>query len=251
MRGGFVLERLQGLPRGWCARVRVPPGASLFEGHFPGTPVVPGIALLVLIADLSSEHADQQMVPVRLRGVRFRAPARPGVLLDVRFEDGRFSVTGQDAVTVEGEMGLAAAAGDLPLADPGETLPAPFLPHAPPALLVTGVGEGRATACLPARSPLAHGGRVPSCVVLEAAAQGAQAAGPAEGSARGGLLVRVSEASFPAGHVLVERPFTVHVQVDGAAPPLHRFRARTAMGGGAAAVAFAVTIVDPSLLVNR
>jgi 3-hydroxymyristoyl/3-hydroxydecanoyl-(acyl carrier protein) dehydratase len=236
MRGGFLLEHLETLPRGWGARVRVPPDAPLFDGHFPGRPVVPGIALLLLIGDLAGEHGAQETVPVRLRGVRFRAPAGPGVVLAVRFEDGRFAVRESDAIVVDGEMELAPASAVLTLSESTPVLPPPFLPHAPPALLVTGVGDGHAVARVPARSPLARDGHVPACVVLEAAAQGAQPSG----QPRGGLLVRVSEASFPAAHLPLETPFMLQVQEDGAAPPLHRFRARAELGGAPATIAFAV-----------
>ena len=238
MRGGFLLEHLETLPRGWGARVRVPADAPLFDGHFPGRPVVPGIALLLLIADLAGEHGAQETVPVRLRGVRFRAPAGPGAVLAVHFEDGRFAVTEDDAIVVDGEMALAPVSTVLPLSERTPLLPPPLLPHAPPALLVTGVGDGHAVARVPATSPLAHEDRVPACVVLEAAAQGAQPAG----RARGGLLVRVSEASFPAGHLALERSFTVQVQEDGAAPPLHRFRASAELGGAPATIAFALLV---------
>ncbi len=241
IRGGFLVERLETLPRGWNARVRVPPDAPLFDGHFPGRPVVPGIALLLLIGDLAGEHAAQETVPVRLRGVRFRAPAGPASALAVRFQDGRFAVKENDAIVVDGEMALSTASVDLPLADITKALPPPFLPHAPPALLVTGASEGHAVARIPARSPLARGGRVPSCVVLEAAAQGAQGRGRS-GPPRSGLLVRVSEASFPAGHLALETPFLVRVEEDGAAPPLHRFRARAELGGASATIAFAVLV---------
>ena len=236
MRGGFVLDFLEALPRGWSARVRVPPDAPLFEGHFPGNPVVPGIALLLLIGDLAAEHAGRAQVPVRLRGVRFRAPLGPGAVLTVGFEQARFTVHQKDGIAVEGEMELEAPAGDLTLEETEETLPSPLLPHRPPALLVTGAGEGRVVACLPARSPLARDGQAPSCVMLEAAAQGAHAAEGSGPAARGGLLVRVSEARFPAATLPLETLFTLDVQADGAAPPLHRFRAR----GCSAEVAFAV-----------
>ena len=99
-----------------------------------------------------------------------------------------------------------------------------------------------ALAHIPARSPLALAGHVPACVVLEAAAQAAQAPPGTHGTAATGpgLLVRVAEATFPAALLPVETPFEILVAADGEAPPLRRFRASAALCGARAELSFAV-----------
>ena len=244
------------------AHVRVPQGAAVFEGHFPDRPIVPGIALLLLVADLAGafeERAD--LAPVGLRGVRFRRPVGPGCALVVALADKRFTVRQDGGIAVEGTMELAPAHDTTALRTaPGWSDAAahpPALPHATPARLTTLVGAGRALACIPARSPLALAGHVPACVVLEAAAQAAQATpGAPETAASGpGLLVRVAEATFPAILLPVETAFEILVAADGEAPPLRRFRASAALCGAPAELSFAVmgarTMVDRSLLEAR
>ena len=49
-----------------------------------------------------------------------------------------------------GYMALAPVSAVLPLPESTPLLPPPFLPHAPPALLVAGVGEGDAGGGVPA-----------------------------------------------------------------------------------------------------
>lgn len=69
-----------------AGQVRVPPDSPFFEGHFPGSPLLPGVAQLRLVADLA---ADAYGVPVRLvrvHRVKFSSPVRPGALLSFRIE---------------------------------------------------------------------------------------------------------------------------------------------------------------------
>jgi 3-hydroxymyristoyl/3-hydroxydecanoyl-(acyl carrier protein) dehydratase len=65
----------------WRARLRVEPSSAVFEGHFEGAPILPGVAHLVVIA-----HA-LRALGASLRGlpsVRFRHPVAPGDVLLVR-----------------------------------------------------------------------------------------------------------------------------------------------------------------------
>lgn len=67
-------------------RVRIPEDAPCFEGHFPGHPILPGVAQLRLAADIA---ADAYGARVRIRGLRrvkFTSPVLPGAELDVRIE---------------------------------------------------------------------------------------------------------------------------------------------------------------------
>ena len=69
-------------------RVRVPVDHPAFAGHFPGNPLLPGVALLAytqeaLLADpvVARWLADG----VALNAVKFLAPLRPGEAIEVRW----------------------------------------------------------------------------------------------------------------------------------------------------------------------
>lgn len=79
-------------PTGWSARVVIGTALGYFEGHFPGAPILPGVALLVLV-----ERFLQQVLrgPVAIVGVahwKLRSRVDPGAQL-------RISVDGTDDPT--------------------------------------------------------------------------------------------------------------------------------------------------------
>jgi 3-hydroxyacyl-[acyl-carrier-protein] dehydratase len=72
-------------------------------GHFPGTPVVPGVLLLSQVLDAAEAWLGTTVQPLRLRQAKFPAPWLPGVqaLAHLRREAAllRFEVTA-DAQTL-------------------------------------------------------------------------------------------------------------------------------------------------------
>ena len=70
---------------GLVAEARFAPESLWFSGHFPGYPIVPGVALLYLAAEvLRVGTAEGEKVTVKsVRRVRFRQPGRPGEGLTV------------------------------------------------------------------------------------------------------------------------------------------------------------------------
>jgi 3-hydroxymyristoyl/3-hydroxydecanoyl-(acyl carrier protein) dehydratase len=67
-------------------RVRIPEGSPCFDGHFPGAPLLPGVAQLRLVADLVADAYD---TPVRVRAIRrvkFSSPIHPGAVVSFRIE---------------------------------------------------------------------------------------------------------------------------------------------------------------------
>jgi 3-hydroxyacyl-[acyl-carrier-protein] dehydratase len=66
------------------AEIQVPTESPWFDGHFPGEPLVPGVAQLAMVADLLGEALG---FPVTLTGVsrvRFKQAIRPAETITVR-----------------------------------------------------------------------------------------------------------------------------------------------------------------------
>jgi 3-hydroxyacyl-[acyl-carrier-protein] dehydratase len=64
----------------------VPTDSSWFVGHFPGEPILPGIALIHMAEQAIIRHTEKRSEQVKLsvlRRVRFTQPVRPGETLSL------------------------------------------------------------------------------------------------------------------------------------------------------------------------
>lgn len=76
------------------ARKLVPVDLDVFRGHYPGTPVLPGVLICealfqagaALIAHNSDQTADAVPVVTRLNNAQFRRVVRPGETLELHAE---------------------------------------------------------------------------------------------------------------------------------------------------------------------
>ncbi len=70
-----------------CLAVEVPDDMLYFRGHFPGYPILPGVAQLVplVLAETRGIWADLKR-PSRLSRLKFRQPVLPGAKLELRLE---------------------------------------------------------------------------------------------------------------------------------------------------------------------
>ena len=91
-----------------------------FDGHFPGHPILPGVALLALVleaardrAELAAAIGDRPRLPV----AKFLAPVLPGAQLAIEFRLGAKTL---DWRASDGERTVAS--GQIARVDPG---PAP------------------------------------------------------------------------------------------------------------------------------
>ena len=68
------------------AGAEVPENSVWFNGHFPGEPILPGIALLSAVYEAVLKDASRRGEPLRISGlkrVRFTGPVRPGEKLSL------------------------------------------------------------------------------------------------------------------------------------------------------------------------
>lgn len=68
------------------ALAEVPAGSPWFSGHFPGEPILPGIALIHIVRQaitLEALKKDEKLQLHALKRIRFTQPVRPGDTLSV------------------------------------------------------------------------------------------------------------------------------------------------------------------------
>ncbi|MEA2602752.1 MAG: 3-hydroxyacyl-[acyl-carrier-protein] dehydratase [Acidobacteriota bacterium] len=224
-------------------RVEIPVSSSLFAGHFPGHPILPGIAHLALAERALREITGQDVSLAGVRNLKLRRPVSPGDILEIRIgspdEEGtvRFEVRCNGEVASQGTVQVRTgstgeADGDFGAADaPVAGFPPPetLLPHAPPARLLRAIVEATdvavvAIAEVSPSHPLVTDGRLPTFLALEAAAQAAaalEALGRREAPGpRMGYLVGIRDARFAVPSLPAGRLLRVAARLEGGAFPL-------------------------------
>jgi 3-hydroxyacyl-[acyl-carrier-protein] dehydratase len=81
---GFEILGSQPEGDGWLLTVRLPEASPLFTGHFPGHPILPGVAHLALVTRAIADWQGRQVVLASVRSWKLRRPAEPGETLAVR-----------------------------------------------------------------------------------------------------------------------------------------------------------------------
>lgn len=93
---------------------RVPAQHPVFAGHFPGTPIFPGVMLLDAVIDAIAGATGATLENYEIRTAKFLNPARPGDELVIEFNVGT-----SGAIRFEVRGGTRTyASGDI---EPGET----------------------------------------------------------------------------------------------------------------------------------
>jgi len=234
-------------------RLAIPDAGPLFEGHFPGRPILPGILLL---------HLALREAPLAgIEMLRFRRLVLPGERLEVhrgggdRPDRASLAVRRGDERVAEAVLRLAPAVPPLtesmpPEADRPEDLrdgaaPDRLLPHGPPACFIEAIrsvsGDGVVcTARVPGTHPLSAGGPAPALVAIEMAAQAAgvfearrhaRTAVGREPGPRLGYLVGARGVRFARGTIAKEAACAASIRLVGVAGPLTSYDFEVRCGG--------------------
>ncbi|MFL6202823.1 MAG: hypothetical protein ACJ76J_26955 [Thermoanaerobaculia bacterium] len=199
-------------------RIVIPEGSPFFAGHFPGHPILPGIAHLALVAQALG---DPPLAEVRV--LKLRKPVLPGDILDLSLEETgdlvRFEMRRDEEAVSNGVIRIGGEEAEVVEAPSTDSLLTDLIPHAPPALLV----RTAALAVIPEDNPFVQAGRAPAFVGLEAGAQAAallEALARSSGEPRIGYVVAIRNARFRTPWLPAGRPLPVTVKPAGSAPPL-------------------------------
>jgi 3-hydroxymyristoyl/3-hydroxydecanoyl-(acyl carrier protein) dehydratase len=239
------------------AAIAVPADGPLFEGHFPGRPILPGITQLALVAAAVAPggRADEvSSIPF----ARFRGLVRPADRLDVsavpRNGGGvRFEVGRAGELVANGALAFGATRADDHAAPAvaaqharGAAPIRELIPHRPPMLFVErilGEAEDGAT-CLcrvPAECALVSGGSTPAFVGLEAAAQTAavweslrRSRATGQPAARTGYLVSLKDVVLYRPTLGADADLIATVRLVAEIAPLTTYAVDVSIEGGLA-----------------
>ena len=228
--------------------VVVPSSGPLYEGHFPGRPILPGVGLLDLalraLAAAGASPTLREIVALRLRRL-----IAPGEHLEIEVKafdpDGRarLEVRRAAGVVANGVVVLGESSpGTMPVAprpQPRRPSVAPdlddLLPHRPPMRFVEAIeaetdGGVVCAVRVPALCAFTERGSAPALVALEMAAQSAAVfeallrfRREEDGGARVGYLVGARNVRFARARVPAGVTIFAAVRLAAIAPPLSTY----------------------------
>ncbi len=62
---------------------RIPEGSLWFSGHFPGEPILPGIAQVKIVFDVLNQVSNYNLILENISRIRFKKIVRPNDILNV------------------------------------------------------------------------------------------------------------------------------------------------------------------------
>jgi predicted hotdog family 3-hydroxylacyl-ACP dehydratase len=230
------------------AIIEVPSGGAYFEGHFPGRPILPGVAQIAMVHDALSREAAHALAIRAIAFARLRQLVVPGDRLELATREPkpahlRFDLKRAGILVANGEFILGPTPAQ-PIATAPHVAATPakgigslddLLPHRQPMRFLTSILRENANgltcvARIPAECALVAGGSAPALACIEAAAQAAAAweavrRGRNSGiaSPRVGYLVALREIAFFTARVPADTNLLVSVSLEACAPPLTHY----------------------------
>ena len=235
--------------------IEVPADGAWFDGHFPGRPILPGVAQFVLALE-GLARGGRAIDVGGIVHARMRQLVSPGERLEILARDAaanRLRVDlKRDATvvsTVEFVLGGSAIAGEFGIVQPDQAVREDFpalddlMPHRPPLRFLRTISHAsehglHGTAQIPAACAMARNGIASPLAAVEAGAQAAAAwealnrwRSGGTASPRMGYLVALRDVDFLVPCVPAERDLAVAIELESATPPLTRYRIDVRLDG--------------------
>ena len=80
---GILYETVQADADG--ATIRLLPESPVYQGHFPGYPITPGVCLVEIALELFSEREGRPVRLVAAKNIKFMSPVLPTETTELRF----------------------------------------------------------------------------------------------------------------------------------------------------------------------
>ncbi len=71
LEGLYTIQNIEARPEGFAAQVIIHSGHHVYDGHFPGQPVVPGVCILNIVRDLISEFSGCEQMFSNIKECKF------------------------------------------------------------------------------------------------------------------------------------------------------------------------------------
>jgi 3-hydroxyacyl-[acyl-carrier-protein] dehydratase len=97
----FQIKTWQTADNSIKAMVEIDPAHPIFEGHFPGQPVVPGVCMMQMVKEITEQHLGKVTNLVKADQIKFLTILIPGesgqLLMDLKLNPREDGATGVDA----------------------------------------------------------------------------------------------------------------------------------------------------------
>ncbi|MDB4285707.1 3-hydroxyacyl-ACP dehydratase [bacterium] len=82
----YTLKSLHEVDGKWLATIKLNPDHPIFEGHFPGTPVVPGVTMMQMTREVAEVILKQKLNIREVQNIKFMSVVDPLVHKEVDME---------------------------------------------------------------------------------------------------------------------------------------------------------------------
>lgn len=90
----YKITRFDITPETILATISINPGDKIFEGHFPDSPVMPGVVQLQIVKELLEKHLGRNVKMKSMRTSKFlqviNPKETPDVYIDIKFKNTEF-----------------------------------------------------------------------------------------------------------------------------------------------------------------